>query len=296
MKRKAIIAALLAVCVCGTFIGCGDSSSSKSEKDVESKLNSMSDSQIEKKVEKAAESIEAEAVESDSSKETQEETPAEIVYEPTDEIKNADFASGKVQIGNDVFRNGGYLTVDQFVAEFGAKYDMSELNPDSLTKAKENKSVTITSLEDPELKVSVHYDNRNAEGDKVRLGDAAVMEVIGSADKCWYPQGVKGNGEGYDYSSIPTFIEGNGFKNVTKSQASGENSKNSGIYWEESKSGKEMIKFRELGTDVNLYGFKPVFEYSFTYSMEDTKATRFECDVKANESWMPKLAEVTPIA
>lgn len=41
--------------------------------------------------------------------------PKTVEYTPTDEIKNAQLSSGLIQIGNDVFRNGGYYTVGQLM-------------------------------------------------------------------------------------------------------------------------------------------------------------------------------------
>lgn len=289
MKRKAILAIAMAVCMSGSMVGCGNSSP-RNEKELESKLDNMTEEDFEK----AAESIDAADSANAGAETATEETIPEIVYEPSDEILNADFSSGLVQIGNDIFRNGGYYTVDQFVAEYGDRYDMSELNPDSLTNARTSKGVTIVSLADPSLKINVYYDNSNVEGDKVRLGDAAVIIIRSDfgVDNCWYPKGVRVNGDDYDYSNIPSFIESNGYKKVTQSEVGNEYYMNYKMYWEEDSSSEfGNFKFRERGTEINLFGHYPVYNYCFTYRMDDTKAFMFVID-----TGISSLYELTPIS
>ena len=50
--------------------------------------------------------------------------PKLVEYVPTDEIRNASLSSGLIQIGNDVFRNGGYYTVGQLMKEMEGKYEL----------------------------------------------------------------------------------------------------------------------------------------------------------------------------
>lgn len=272
MKFKAIIAMAAAVCICGVTSGCG---SSNSDKDLESALDGMTDEQLESAVEEGASKID----EADNSSEVaasivDTEEPEEIVYEPTDEILNAELSSGLVQIGNDIFRNGGYYTVDQFIAEFGDRYDMSEINVEGLVKKNQSDHFKIVSLNDPNLTIQVNYLNWNSESEKGRIGDAVVSDVgvvrtIGvKSDNCWYPQGVSRNGDGYNYNNIPEFYENNGFK---AGDGNNENYLNYGVYWEKS----ECIYARERGTEENLTGHYPIYEYCFQYKSEDAEAIDF---------------------
>ena len=270
----------MALTVCSATVGCGDH---QNEQELESKMNSTSEEDIEKEIEKIAESIEA----SESLQEAAvEETLPEIVYEPTDEILNADFSSGLVQIGNDVFRNGGYYTVNQFIAEFENRYDMSEINPNGLLKEKGTDSVKIVSKEDENLSLRVSYTNGSKE-DKISVGEAVVLEIEASSNKeenCWYPKGIRCTAEGYDYDNIPTFLEENGFKltedlfnisTVTLAPSEGY-----GVYWEYSSSSLgttiQAFKFNDVSSEKNLLGCYPLYVYGFFYRLEDAKAYNFD--------------------
>ena len=279
---KAITATVTALCLCCTLVGCGGSESSP-EQQLEDKLSSMSDKDAEKAIEKAAESIEA--TEGKSAETTA--APQEITYEPCEEIKNADFSSGLVQIGNDVFHNGGYYTVDQFIQEFGDRYDMSAISPNGFMKVREEKSFSIVSLKDANLKISVQYNSRNVEtdDDKVRIGDSVVTYVaIHNTDYCWYPKGITLSAEDYEYSAIPSFLEQNGFVSVTRDQAKNENRLNYGMYWEDTNSFDDVnryIVFLERGTEQNAAGFYPIFEYKFSYKLDTGEVNGFACNTHA---------------
>lgn len=239
MKGKSIISMMTALCIAGAMSGCGSSSS---EEDIESKSSKT----------------------------------VEITYEPSEEILNAELSSGLVQIGNDIFRAGGYYTVDQFIKEFGDRYDMSELNVEGLMNKDYNENADIVSLLDPELKITVYYNGYNAEENKVRIGNAIVTSISTSQqENCWYPKGVRADGEGYDYYSIPEFYEDNGF--VRGGEI--ENHMNYGVYWESLSHGStDRICARGKGDEVNLYGLIPMYEYTFYYKLEDTKAYEFNCN------------------
>ncbi len=47
-----------------------------------------------------------------------------IEYAPTEEILNAKFNSGLVQLNNDVFQQGGYITVEDFVEKYKDRYSI----------------------------------------------------------------------------------------------------------------------------------------------------------------------------
>lgn len=278
MKVKAIMAMATALCICVSASSCGSTSS---DKDLEAAIDGMTDEQLENAVEEGAAKIDAADKSSEAAASVVDtEEPEEIVYEPTDEILNAELSSGLVQIGNDIFRNGGYYTVDQFIAEFGDRYDMSEINVEGLAKKNQHDKFQIISLNDPNLKITVNYDNWNSESEKSRIGDTIVRSVspirtIGvKSDNCWYPQGVSINGDGYNYNNIPTFYESNGF---IAGDGNNENCYNYGVYWEKS----ESIYARERGTEENLTGYFPIYEYYFQYSSDDSNATTFFVSVQA---------------
>ncbi len=297
---KSMIAGVIAVCICITMTGCGDSKP-KNEEELESMLENMPEDEMEKKIEKAAESMDCAswgAVEVG----TTEETVPEIVYEPTDEILNADFSSGLVQIGNDVFRNGGYYTVDQFIAEFGDRYDMSEVSPDGFVQTDaiwKTGSFQIVSLDDPELKVTVCYDSRNVETDdvKIRIGDTMVAYVSAQVGKenCWYPKGIKCTAEGYEYNDISAFLEENGYINVPGDEVGFDYYRNYGMYWEEFSDFGHIV-FRDRGSKENILGLYPILEYEFTFKPETAEILSFGNNgiIYRNSSGID-LDEYTPI-
>ena len=139
MKTKRIIAAALAVCMALTVVSCGNSESGSAkvkdpdnitEEDFEKaaeKLDSMSEEDFEKALDGKG-GIDL-GGDTDTGKAAEEE-PAEAKpeYEPCDEIKNADFTSGLIQIGNDVFKCGGYLTLREFVEKYGENWDCSGID------------------------------------------------------------------------------------------------------------------------------------------------------------------------
>lgn len=60
---------------------------------------------------------------------TTESTPEEVKFAMTDEIKNAALGSGLVQINNDTFQRGGYITVADFVEKYKDSYDITYYCP-----------------------------------------------------------------------------------------------------------------------------------------------------------------------
>lgn len=54
-----------------------------------------------------------------------ESTPEQMTFTATDEIKNAAFDSGLIQINNEVFQQGGYITVAELVEKYKDTYDIT---------------------------------------------------------------------------------------------------------------------------------------------------------------------------
>lgn len=245
---------------------------SASEKDIEDKFNSISE-QIDKQDSKASgrKAADSEAADSKSS----DTKPEDITYEMSDEIKNADFASGLVQIGNEIFKNGGYMTVDQVVAKYSDRYDTSEINPDGLIERnKTYPTVYMTSKEDPSLKISIAISTEYADKGKsnVRIGDCvAGVFSTGKKGACWYPHGITNECEGYNINSLPALLKSLGFKEVTMNDFDNKYYKNYGLFWDYTASGVSEFRLRESGTDVNLYGVHPLMEYSFGYKLDTTE-------------------------
>ena len=118
MKRKSIIAMAAALCICGSFAGCGSSS--------ESTAKSTTGAVKTDNTSEAAENIEAAT--NDETTETETDNKASsVTYTPSKEIINADIHSGMIQIGNNVFRNGGYTTFGEFLDKYGDEYEIKAI-------------------------------------------------------------------------------------------------------------------------------------------------------------------------
>ena len=121
MKRKSIIAMAAALCICGSFAGCGSSGSSS-----ESTAKSTTGAVKTDNTSEAAENIEAAT--NDETTETETDNKASsVTYTPSKEIINADIHSGMIQIGNNVFRNGGYTTFGEFLDKYGDEYEIKAI-------------------------------------------------------------------------------------------------------------------------------------------------------------------------
>jgi hypothetical protein len=183
-----ISALIFAVCLATvSFTACGESGgNSTASKNDESTIEETSLNEIESAAENS-DSISTEEATADSS---------DSEYKPSDEIINTDFQSGLVQIGNDIFRNGGFYTVDQFVTEFGERYDFSSLNTDDML-AKEYNTLKFVSKNDPDITIAIKYQipDLRLNFQKHRIGDCIVVQV-GPGDKettksSWLPTGLK---------------------------------------------------------------------------------------------------------
>lgn len=117
-KIKTISAALLAAAMCASFAGC----SKKEDNGVYVDKNgnvSVNESKFEDHVNSVF------GGESNTASSSTETSQSEEKYEMTDEIKNAAFNSGLVQINNEVFQQGGYITVADFVEKYKDTYDIT---------------------------------------------------------------------------------------------------------------------------------------------------------------------------
>lgn len=149
-----------------------------------------------------------------------------VEFEPTDEIINADLRSGKIQILDDVFQTGGYITIDEFIQQYGEKYDfttnLGELKVDEFAEVGNYVGATLdrsTSgnkvyrIEGVRKDITfIFEDEKYAKKSDVsggsdvgialyyvlpteqhtRLGDCIVYDItsVGRA-QCWYPGGYE---------------------------------------------------------------------------------------------------------
>lgn len=258
--------------------------------------------------------------------------PAEETYEMTDEIKNAAFDSGLVQINNDVFQQGGYITVADFVEKYKDKYDIVykdgtyEERKDYLLEYRDPNSMFVYKLEsfgsDHELAElsSAGYllkltpktgSNKNlrslyalvgnftSKDKKITLNEGIVIGVnlyggdatkyIESAPHVWMPQGIGLTGmlnnaisshykapkdlgkanESFTLDEFSEYLEQLGFSKRDRYpshyRATAEDYDKKYV-----KPYTNVFNVYCLG-EPNLFGLKPVYQYTFKFSSDTDK-------------------------
>ena len=297
MKKFSKIAAFIfALSLSATVMtACGDSKDSKKsksksvedidEKDLEDALNKLDEETSKELAKEKEEATEAE---------TEPTTVAEIKYEATDEIKKAALNSGYIQIGDTVFRNGNYMTVAEFIEEYGDKFDMSEIPVDeyltSFNYSLEG-SAKIRSFDDPRLELTVNYGKFDAEDkERVKVTDATVDMVYlydpstafvneikvdtETADLIFYPQDLKP----MDYEDAKAFCIEQGFEEDGKF-ATYEMFEGYVYYGDAYDESEDAFRIRMKGAEPNLYNYCPLVEYKLKFDPATLKATGSEYSV-----------------
>lgn len=273
MKRKSIIAIALALCICGIFAGCGSSGSS-SESTAKSTTGAV-------KTENTSETVEnTEAATNNEATETETENKASSVsYSPSQEIINADVTSGYIQICDDVFRNGGYMTLGDFVAQYGDKWDCSGFDI-SKPYEREYLFLDVSNKEaDNEMKIELCVGSTVSNGGT--LGDAVIIKFKpwdGIGSSAWLPTGTvisKGNDTLDSIAALyqsKNFTEGDS-KSFSPAIPEKKPTKNVGTFLkqtaddtEKNNSKSEHLNAVVELADENLYGIKPVIQIQYTIS------------------------------
>ena len=264
-----ITASIFAVCLAAVSLtACGGSGGNNTaSKNDESTVEETTVNEIESEsAVENSESISTEKAATESS---------DSKYKPADEIINADFQSGLIQIGNDIFHNGGFYTVDQFIAEFGDRYDMSSLNTDDML-SNEQDVTSFVSKNDPDITISIIYQNADLTtgARKDRIGNAVVLKVFPYdyevAKSTWYPTGLNKVNIDMTLAEAGEFFESLGFiKQESITQGDGKRlTEVYSIY-------KGMnCQFRVMSKENNLYG--DTSKYTYVIGGQDNS---MECEL-----------------
>lgn len=113
-KIKIISAAMLAASMCASFAGCANNE----------KPEELTESNIESHIESIFGGGSS-SNKTSSSTLPESSEPEKITFAPTDEIKSAALDSGLIQLNNDIFQRGGYMTVADFVDKYKDSYDIT---------------------------------------------------------------------------------------------------------------------------------------------------------------------------
>lgn len=283
MKKHSIFAFAAAICICCGMAGCGDSNTAPND-------TSNAEVSVTEAESAAEETPETEAVNEDQSAEADvADAPAETegtteetvtTFAPSQEILDAPLNSGYVQICDDIFRTGGYLTVNDFIAQYGENwiipenFDTSGEMGGSLyyLKVMNRKNQAL----EMELACAAAPAESSTKGDAVVIkfktgGDIAENAWLAGGYQCW-------NGH-YTLDEIIAVHQAAGYQDVYREDNSevvpaNNPTKNVGsslISTIESQknnytNSEDLIAVTELA-DENLFGVKPVL--AVYYGMSD---------------------------
>lgn len=194
-------------------------------------------------------------------------------YAPTQKIKDAAFTSGYIQIGNDVFKEGGYMTVGEFVKNYSDRWDCSGI--DMAAKATE-KFFHFFKIAEKGTEISMEIVATAPAAGSGTVADAVIMcfkTEGGMASKMsWLPGGICHKCIDQNYSSMVAMVEQMGYSksddlfNKGRSVTASKMQSNVGKYVAKEKSNgntNDSVYFLVQLDEVNLYGVKPVIGYYF---------------------------------
>ena len=271
-NRKKIVAALMAMVMCVSFTACN--------KDTEGDTSSVENTSSEDSVASESSVAEESSVEDSGS-----ENDEDVLFPISDEIKNASLSDGLIQIGDDVFQNGGYMTVSEFAAKYstenGGDWDISrrpgalqnmELN-DELTEEKLNLTYSWA-VNNTKNKIEMFLYCTAPVAGTGTVGDLViVMFKYGKANSYnpetneYYEESevVRVAGQTKNVESgndVVAFYTDHGLEETTYDD-NFFREENAGKYAKHTFEGnqKETIFGAVKGSEPNLYGYEPVFLY-----------------------------------
>ena len=287
MKKFSKIAAFIfALSLSATVMtACGDSKDGKKsepksvedidEKDLEDALNKLDE---ETSKELATEKEEATEAETETTEPETEPTTAEkIKYEATEEIKNAALNSACVQIGDTVFRTGGYMTAAELVELCDGKFDVSAIKLDEYMPS-DRAYYIISGIKDPRIEITLLLEKRRENyGEQVKISDAIVSDVtmkLFDGEHYSFKDGISSKSAAYleDVVFLPKnmkLMDYDGMKAFLAQQGVAESESffcESGEYIDRN----NVIEF-EFEGEENLNGDYPIMMYRFEYDSETLK-------------------------
>lgn len=202
------------------------------------------------------------------------------------DIINADLSSGLVQICGDVFKNGGYMTVNEFISKYGDKYDVSSIDAQKEVEEGWYFCYFITNkASDEEIEI---FCREPVSGSGV-VGDGVIVMFFES--NASYPSGI-GRINQMDESSIISFYEANGcaFSEVSTDKSRPLNERfpaadNAGKYTQYKTDTANIIVAAVELDSTNLYGETPKLLYSYeNYNEENSYFKVWEVNYKGSEA------------
>ncbi len=265
---KKILSVVLMAAIVLSVAGCaGNGGSEDIDFDaIGEKIENMSDDELENAILDGAEKLEGIGETTTTAAQT-EAAPKEESYEPLQEIIDADLSSGLVQIGDDIFKNGGYMTVNEFIAQYGDKYDTSAISVEGYLGASSFENVTVKKV-DSQIELNISYLNMT--DDMIKIGDAVIEKVYPSGNiqeftyqNTWMPGGILSSL--FKYEDFVAIAEADGFVEVEFNKYD----ISTGTFALEKVYDTYMLYMFAEVAEENIYGVKPFLRMGATFDMNN---------------------------
>lgn len=262
-------------------------------------IDDVTEKDLEKELKKIEEQIAAES-------KTPETQAPEGEFTISSEIVNADFGSGLIQLNNEIFQQGGYLTVEEFVNKYSGSFDITykggsyEDNKgylveytDGLSEYENNQYYLELAPKagDPKDVLKAYVANFVSPDEKITLDKAIVISVedkykspavtpqgFGRVMPAYYSwDGTGSVNSNYDVNSFVEFLKSQGFVPIADMNAMGFNPTAEIKTYYFDKSNYIFVCYAP-GTE-NLGGKKPIYKYSFIVSKDTDKISSAKYEV-----------------
>lgn len=294
---KTISAALLAAAMCASLAGCAKKEDNGVYVDKDGNV-SVNESKFQDHVNSV---FGGNSNNNPPSQDSTTSEPESFKLVVSDEIKNADLGSGKIQINNDIFQLNAQMTVAEFVEKYKDNYDITykggtyEERKDYLLEYHNygdgSTSYTLNMM--PKLKgasaITVNIDNVTSPDEKITLDKAVVIGFhYNTLYESIFPGGFIGknlinknrnaedfvnSNESYNIKTLPEYLKSKGFKELegTLYNPPPITSADEKIYCTNS-----VVWFAKLCGEKGLNGKTPVYRYTFVFNSDTDKLSYVE--------------------
>ncbi len=265
MKKKRLICLLCTLVLIVSMCACSDT------KETETQTSN-------------ADVTEESVEESQEEEQAASEDTANEYFTPSEEIKNASISSGKIQVGNIVMKQGGYITVGEFITTYGENLDTSfyeqqvnEYNTWWERNADEDFAhVLHLPIKDTDITIQAAFVSpKSITPDKTTIWDSVIVDFSASSESgepCrWYPGG-KSAQEFKALDEAQAWFTENGFTENKDYVYE----KNTPMFFDPANPTAYLNQFANINTggtlryivavievdEVNLFGEKPMMSYS----------------------------------
>ena len=280
MNFKKITVVAAAVCLCLAMAGCGENVKKNAKPTDKPAASASADKAENNTADEPAPASEDVTADTDETS----EAPASMDFQPTQQIKDATLSSGYVQIANDVFKEGGYMTVGEFVEKYGDRWDCSEID---LTMEADSKFFRFLKATLKGTDLFMEMVATAPVSGSGTVADAVIMCFKSEGgiidDNLWLPGGICHHCTDQNYDGMIAMYEAQGCTLTDELFHNGHGvskysmTKNVGSYCAIPATDKRPYDSTyclvELD-EVNLYGEKPVIGYYFL-DMHDGEAVYF---------------------